>query len=310
MATIGLARLGDDPTIGITMLVSGGIAAWTRVRSPHRLPSAAMHGDPISDPRVLVAAANLRDLGGLTTTEGLRVRTGLLFRAGYLCDLDGPDRDVLDSLGIRTILDLRRPTEVAARPHPEMDGVEIVQTSVSSDDNEFAVLANAMLDPDSEPLGPDHIAAYFRGNVTDRLDRYRPVFEAATDPGRYPLLFNCTAGKDRTGFVAGILLRLLGVDEPTVLDDYMLSNAVRRGWIAEREDEHRLRIAESLGVPPDEVPETRLEASRALLNCDRHFLKAALDAVHDRWGSWEAFRRDGLGLDDGRFAAYREALLG
>jgi hypothetical protein len=115
---------------------------------------------------------------------------------------------------------------------------------------------------------------------------------------------------DTNGFVAGILLRLLGVDEPTVLDDYMLSNAVRRGWIAEREDEHRLRIAESLGVPHDEVPETRLEASRALLNCDRHFLKAALDAVHDRWGSWEAFRRDGLGLDDGRFAAYREALLG
>ena len=129
-------------------------------------------------------------------------------------------------------------------------------------------------------------------------------------PAAGKVIFNCTAGKDRTGFVAGILLRLLGVDEPTVLDDYMLSNVVRRGWIAEREDEHRLRIAESLGVPHDEVPETRLEASRALLNCDRHFLKAALDAVHDRWGSWEAFRRDGLGLDDSRFAAYREALLG
>ena len=193
-----------------------------------------MHDDPTSDPRVLVAAANLRDLGGLTTTEGLRVRTGLLFRAGYLCDLDGPDRDALDSLGIRTILDLRRPTEVAARPHPEMDGVEIVQTSVSSDDNEFAVLANAMLDPDSEPLGPDHIAAYFRGNVTDRLDRYRPVFEAATDPGRYPLLFNCTAGKDRTGtavalsphaaygMVDGVfqqaLLGFLTGDDPHALD--------------------------------------------------------------------------------------------
>ena len=309
MATIGLARLGDDPTIGITMLVSGGIAAWTRVRSPHRLPSVSMHGDPISDPRVLVAGANLRDLGGLTTIEGRRVRTGLLFRSGYLCDLTGPDRDVLDSLGLRTILDLRRPTEAAARPHPAIAGVEVVQLSVSSDDNEFAVLANAMLDPDAEPLGPDHIAGYFRGNVTDRLDRYRPVFHAATDPGRLPLLFNCTAGKDRTGFVAGVLLRMLGVDERTVLDDYMLSNVVRREWIAEREVEHRQRIAESLDIGPDEVPETRLVASRALLNCERSFLRAALDAVHDGWGSWEAFRRDGLGISDDRFAAYRDALL-
>ena len=268
-----------------------------------------MHGDPISDRRVLVAGANLRDLGGLTTIEGRRVRTGLLFRSGHLCDLAGPDRDVLDSLGIRTIVDLRRPTEVAARPHPAIAGVEVVNLSVSSDDNEFAVLASSVLDPDAEPLGPDHIAGYFRGNVTDRLDRYRPVFEAATDPGRHPLLFNCTAGKDRTGFVAGVLLRILDVDEQTVLDDYMLSNAVRRDWIAGREAEIRLRIAESLGVGPDEVPEARLEASRALLNCDRLFLKAAFDAVHDDWGSWEAFRRDALGISDDRFTAFTEVLL-
>jgi len=262
-----------------------------------------------TDPRVLVTTANLRDLGGLTTTGGRRVRSGLLFRSGYLCDLAGPDRMAVDSLGLRTIIDMRRPTEVADRPHPAMAGVDIIQVSVSSDDNEFAVLANAMLDPDAEPIGPDRIAAYFRGNVTDRLDRYRPVFAVATDPDRLPLLFNCTAGKDRTGFVAGVLLRLLGVDERTALDDYLLSNVMRRDWIAEREAEHRNLIAERLGVRPDEVPEARLEASRSLLKCDGRFLKAAFDAVHDGWGSWEAFRRDGLGLDEDRFAAYRDALL-
>ena len=120
-----------------------------------------------TDPRVLVTTANLRDLGGLTTTGGRRVRSGLLFRSGYLYDLAGPDRMAVDSLGLRTIIDLRRPTEVADRPHPAMAGVDIIQVSVSSDDNEFAVLANAMLDPDAEPIGPDRIAAYFRGNVTD-----------------------------------------------------------------------------------------------------------------------------------------------
>ena len=268
------------------------------------MPDAA-----ITDPRVLLPTANLRDLGGLTTTDGRRVRTGLLFRSGYLCDLARADRMALDSLGLRTIVDLRRPAEVADRPHPAMAGVEVIQASVSSDDNEFAVVANSMLDSNVKPIGPDRIAAYFRGNVTDRLDRYRPVFAAATNPGRYPLLFNCTSGKDRTGFVASVLLRLLGVDEHTTLDDYLLSNVVRHDWIAEREAEHRHLIAERLGLRPDEVPEKRLEASRSLLKCDGRFMKAAFDAVRDAWGSWEAFRRDGLGLDDDRFAAYRDALL-
>ena len=161
-----------------------------------------------SDPRVLVVAANLRDLGGLATTDGRAVRPGRLFRSGYLSDLEVSGRATVDALGLRTIVDLRRPTEVAARPHPDLPACEVVGISVSDDDNEFTVLANAMVDPDAEPLGPDHITSYFRTLVTDRLDRYRPVFEVATDPDRLPLLFNCTAGKDRTGVVAAVLLRI------------------------------------------------------------------------------------------------------
>ena len=72
-----------------------------------------------SDPRVLVVAANLRDLGGLATTDGRAVRTGRLFRSGYLSDLEVSGRATVDALGLRTIVDLRRPTEVAARPHPD-----------------------------------------------------------------------------------------------------------------------------------------------------------------------------------------------
>ena len=157
------------------------------------------------DARIVVASSNLRDLGGLTTSDGHTVRTGQLFRSGHLCDLGDADRAIVRSLGLQTIVDLRRPAEADVKPHPDLPSVDVVGISVSSDDNEFAVVANAMLDPQAEPLGPDHITNYFRTLVTDHIDRYRPVFDLATDPDRQPLLFNCTAGKDRTGVVAAVL---------------------------------------------------------------------------------------------------------
>ncbi len=261
------------------------------------------------DPRVRVAAANLRDLGGPTTVDGRRVRTGRLFRSGHLAELAPDERATVDGLGLRTVVDLRRPTEAEARPTPVLDEVEVIGLSVSTDDNEFAVAANTMLDPDAEPHGIDHIAAYFRRLAHDRVDRYRPVLETVTDPDRHPVLFHCTAGKDRTGVVAAVLLRLLGVPDDQIAADYLLSNEVRRPWIEATEVDHRRRIADHLGVAVDEVPADRMGTSRALLWCHATYLEAVFAGIDERWGSFDAFVRDGLGLDDHRLAAFRDALL-
>jgi protein-tyrosine phosphatase len=261
------------------------------------------------DARIVVASSNLRDLGGLTTSDGHTVRTGQLFRSGHLCDLGDADRAIVRSLGLQTIVDLRRPAEADVKPHPDLPSVDVVGISVSSDDNEFAVVANAMLDPQAEPLGPDHITNYFRTLVTDHIDRYRPVFDLATDPDRQPLLFNCTAGKDRTGVVAAVLLRILGIDDDLVMADYLLSNEVRRSWIETAKVDHRQRIAHHLGITPAEVPEERMASSRALLYCREDYLCAVLDTAEARWGSWDGFVADGLCLDEARLAAFRTSLL-
>jgi protein-tyrosine phosphatase len=264
---------------------------------------------PSNDARVILAAANLRDLGGIRTTDGRRIRTGLLFRAGHLNDLGEADISTVTDLGLRTVIDLRRPSEIDARPHPDLDGTEIIHCQVSNDDNEFAVVANLLGNTSDQVDGPGMVEDYFRRNLTDRLDAYRPVFNLATDPARLPLLFNCTAGKDRTGFVAGILLRLLGVDPDTAIADYLLSNDLRRHWIAEREIQHRQVIAEKLEVDSTEVGDDHLAALRSLLWCQKPFLEAAFSTVTDTWGTWESFRRNGLGINDDRFMAFTQALL-
>ena len=286
-----------------------------------------------ADPRVLIASANLRDLGGLATIDGRRVRTGRLFRSGHLSELDGAEAAILGGLGLRTIIDLRRPSEVADFPTPDLDGVDRLWMSVSPEDSEFAVAANLLFGEQPERVDtaedsgfavatnllfgnqPEQVdiatmlEGYFRNTVTNRLDGYRPVFEAATDPDRQPLLFHCMGGKDRTGFVAGVLLRLLGVGQEEVMADYLLTNEILGDRMARRADQARQRIAQQSGVEPDQVDERHLEGVRALLYTRPSFLQASFDAVTDKFGTWETFRRDGLGIDDARFSAFLDAVV-
>ncbi len=286
-----------------------------------------------ADPRVLIASANLRDLGGLATIDGQRVRTGRLFRSGHLSELDRAEAAILGGLGLRTIIDLRRPSEVADFPTPDLDGVDRLWMSVSPEDSEFAVAANLLFGEQPERVDtaedsgfavaanllfgnqPEQVdiatmlEGYFRNTVTNRLDGYRPVFEAATDPDRQPLLFHCMGGKDRTGFVAGVLLRLLGVGQEEVMADYLLTNEILGDRMARRADQARQRIAQRSGVEPDQVDERHLEGVRAMLYTRPSFLQASFDAVTDKFGTWETFRRDGLGIDDARFSAFLDAVV-
>ena len=286
-----------------------------------------------ADPRVLIASANLRDLGGLATSDGQQVRAGRLFRSGHLSGLDRAEAAILDRLGLRTIIDLRRPSEVANFPTPDLDGVDHLWMSVSPEDSEFAVAANLLFGEQPERVDtaedsgfavaanllfgnqPEQVdiatmlESYFRNTVTNRLDGYRPVFEAATDPDRQPLLFHCMGGKDRTGFVAGVLLRLLGVGQEEVMADYLLTNEILGDRMARRADQARQRIAQRSGVEPDQVDERHLEGVRAMLYTRPSFLQASFDAVTDKFGTWETFRRDGLGIDDARFSAFFDAVV-
>ena len=286
-----------------------------------------------ADPRVLIASANLRDLGGLATSDGQQVRAGRLFRSGHLSGLDRAEAAILDRLGLRTIIDLRRPSEVADFPTPDLDGVDRLWMSVSPEDSEFAVAANLLFGEQPERVDtaedsgfavatnllfgnqPEQVdiatmlEGYFRNTVTNRLDGYRPVFEAATDPDRQPLLFHCMGGKDRTGFVAGVLLRLLGVGQEEVMADYLLTNEILGDRMARRADQARQRIAQRSGVEPDQVDERHLEGVRAMLYTRPSFLQASFDAVTDKFGTWETFRRDGLGIDDARFSAFLDAVV-
>src|SRR4029450_8662542 len=115
-------------------------------------------------------------------------------------------------------------------------------------------------------------------------------------PSQLPALVHCTAGKDRTGFAAAVVLRTLGVPEETVYEDFMLTNTYtasqieRTLWI--------IRLVSLFRTDPEKV--------RPVLGAERAYLEAAFDEIRKDYGSFDEYRRKALGFDDAETAAFRQ----
>jgi protein-tyrosine phosphatase len=136
----------------------------------------------------------------------------------------------------------------------------------------------------------DLLRIAYAAYATDHLPRYRALFDLMSQEGRLPLLFHCSAGKDRTGFGAALLLTALGVPRETVVADYLATNRI---WRRER------------ALPPN----TPADVRETLLSAHRPLIEMALDLAIERQGGLEALLEHGLGLDAARLARLRAALL-
>ncbi len=260
-------------------------------------------------PIVHWAHTNLRELGGYPTADGGAVRRGVFFRGGRMNELSAEATAVYEGLGLRRVIDLRRPDEIAGAPTPAFPGAENLPVSVSSGDGGFAEMANRIDDPEAATKMAEGAVQYYRRIITDRLPLYVPVFDAIVDNPAEPVLFHCTAGKDRTGFVAACLLGWLDVDDDTIMADYLATNTVRAGYAEERLAQARRQFAAERGVEPEEIPDTAMDGLRFLLGVDESMLAASIEAMRSTFGDWHGLRRDGLGISDERLATWRTAVV-
>jgi protein-tyrosine phosphatase len=244
-------------------------------------------------PRVihLEGGSNLRDLGGWGTRDGRTVRHGQVFRSAALHALTEADLASLQTLGVRVICDFRGGGERSKFPS------RIAAGTVGMTVHELAIaptigasLRDLLANRDATEADVMEVMRLaYAAYATDWHHQYRAMFDLllASDA---PLLFYCTAGKDRTGFGAALLLAALGVPEDSVLADYMATNRLWRG---------DPELAASL--PP--------AVAATLLTVNPTFLAAAFDAIDAAHGSVEAYLRDRIGLDAARLAALRDRLL-
>lgn len=244
-------------------------------------------------PRVLAlqGCSNLRDLGGYRAADGRRVRYGLVFRSASLAGLTETDMPVFGATGIRTVCDLRGENEAARAPSrlPAAGAPEVVRLPIEPRVGASLRDLLAREEATGEDVH-DLLRTAYAAYATDHLPRYRALFDLLLREERLPLLFHCSAGKDRTGFGAALLLTALDVPRETVIADYLATNRI---WKRER------------ALPPDTPDDVR----EALLGAHRPLIESALDRAVAGHGGLEALLENGLGLGPPRLARLRAALL-
>jgi protein-tyrosine phosphatase len=245
---------------------------------------------------LLEGAPNFRDLGGYETTDGRRVKHGQLFRSGVLSDLTDADVALLDRLGIATVVDLRSPEEVASRPNRLPNGVSSVEVPVTDVSMSPTAVAAKLEAGNTQGLGAEMLLTGNRLFARELRAAFATMLELAMDPAHRPMVFHCTAGKDRTGFASAIVLLTLGVALETVVDDYLFSNDCLV-------DRHTALLARMDGRLDD------VEPLREMLEVRREYLEAGLDTIVDDHGSIDVYLRDALRVTDEQRSRFQADLL-
>ena len=259
------------------------------------LARADSHSPRIVD---LDGGHNFRDIGGYKTGAGRRVRMGLVFRSGSLADLTAADQDRVARLGIKVICDLRSNRERETRPSrwPESAAVDLWTRDHESSVGE---LLHALREPGMTAAGiRERMLEIYRRLPYEQADSYRQLFKRIAE-GPLPLMFHCSAGKDRTGVAAALLLTALGVPRDTIIEDYLLTErffeSCRRMVLKDPTAERFRDVDAGVWEP--------------MLRAERAYIETMFETVSRDHGSVEAYLRDVAGADETSREAIRRRLI-
>jgi len=197
---------------------------------------------------------NVRDLGGVPTEDGGTTRFGALIRSDNIRGLTDDGWRALDRHGVARIVDLRWPEELAQDPSRELE-VEVVHVSVIGPS--LAESRDYLRTLDAHVDSVEDVADHYAWSYVEFLERNRDRFGlalAAVADADGPVVIHCMGGKDRTGLVSALLLRLAGVTLDGIGRDYALSGpnlaGTLEGWLADAPDERERRRREKLSRTP------------------------------------------------------------
>ena len=227
----------------------------------------------------------------------------MLFRSDKLSELSDDDLEYLKRIQLRRVVDFRSKSERDAEPDripSQQPPVRVIENPVSPVGIDPAVLKEKILSGDVEDLNLGELLLKAnRGFVTESSREFGDWVRSLADPDNLPSLFHCTAGKDRTGFAAAIVLLALDVPREDVIRDYMLTNLYT-------EDQIRKKLVK---IRIFSLFRTDAGAVRPLLGVERRFIEAALNAMEEESGSIENYLREELGINDKIRKKLRDALL-
>ncbi|MET8129423.1 tyrosine-protein phosphatase [Streptomyces sp. NPDC005065] len=259
---------------------------------------------PSTEPE-LSGVRNFRDVGGLPTVDGRRVRYGRLFRSGHLAHATAEDTTFLGGLGLHTIFDFRN-----AADH-RLDGLDVELPGVRnvsiplSDPADGAEFWRMVRDGNIEQLrvlladgkGAARMTASYRTIVRDRTAEHSRVLHALAEDS-VPALMHCAAGKDRAGISIAVSLLAVGVEREAIEADYLKSNDPHRRYKVRRSD------TSATGMSPEVM-----ELLSPLFDARAEYLAQAFTTIEETWGSTDRYLAEGLKLTPQTLERLRGRLL-
>lgn len=223
---------------------------------------------------------NFRDMGGLKNKDGRYIKWGKIFRSDDLHNLSKTDLAYLSSIPIKNIVDFRAESEILAAP--DLSPASLVKNyaySITPGQLNFMekVMSLSEIQMDSAMMDMNRLLVSDSASVK----RYKDFFALLQDEKNTPLLFHCSAGKDRTGMGATLILYALGIDEETIQKEYLLSNKYLAG-------KYDSIIVKHPNIKP-------------LLTVSSEYQKAGIDFIKLKYGSVDNYLTKVLGIDIPKF---------
>lgn len=265
-----------------------------------------MRQDPLgaaaAAPLRLPGAPNFRELGGLPTRDGRRVAPGRVYRSEAFTALQEEEWEAVAGLGLRLVCDLRSPQERDKHPirwvgdEPRIHHLAILPDVRSTGEE---IMRRILSDP-SGGATRELLLENYAAMPAAFEDGLRHLVESIVDRRELPMMINCAAGKDRTGFVCSLLLHAVGVAHEDIVEDYLRSN--------ESFDPEFVRaaISSAMGAELEAPPG---DAVLDALKCRVEYLDSAYAAIEDGYGGIDAYLERAGALGGDRREQLRAALL-
>ena len=241
--------------------------------------------------------SNFRDAGDYPTIDGKRVIRGELFRSAAMYAIESEsDIDYLENFKFKTVVDLRSNEERELQP----DRWVLKDKSINYVSHDYSIM-NLMSSSSVDSSANDEkvdAGNYYQVMHKTLVPQIKLYFDALLNE-QVPVILHCSAGQDRTGFISAVLLKLLGVSEDLIYEDYNLSTDLRRPSIEAGDINYiekaktnafaKLMLSYGAGTPAKQGNPLRTSDGVP-------FLKTALDAIKDDYGSVEKYLKTEIGL--------------
>lgn len=240
---------------------------------------------------------NFRTVGNIKNTDGRILKEGKFYRSGHLYQLKKKTLKTFENLGIKEIIDLRNSKEISQRPDVIPQNVDHKNYSAFEDEGDQLDQAKKLV-LKGKVKGTDadqRMLDFYKTYATENPEIIKKIIHEILD-SEDPVLYHCTAGKDRTGIITALILTILKFDSATIENDYLLSNNYRKQLV-----QKRLHLAHNLHFI---YPKMDLNVIEKLSWVEKDYLKAVFLEINKKYGSIDIYIHQNLGISENKRNEY------